>query len=419
VSLSPSVHDSEKNKTWVNDTGKLKNEFAFSFVVERRASPGDCQTFYWVCGYDYSLNTYQNGVLIGTGKTVNFDAEPGHNATNSFESILSIRTEYQIDHYELVTHCTSGPEGEFCWTSCDFSHTDSIRSELNLSDRKTAYTYVFTPLANSIVESFERGLADLWVFAASNEDFNRYDFRIGNLFFETDGMQYSLGYGLPPYNVLTPEASRSPTKNRFYGLSVMENDAVTMTGGDFGNYLQATEPFLYSVFRFFGVNFSALPPFYGVKAHVLVPTNSLNCSLNLHSHFRTQEYSDFCILTNQTPVLNLSIANRTSDWFTVKVEFYDNLTGTPLANKEIIVRYGNQTETVTTDSTGAAFLTLDYSPTSSTLSAEFRTDFQTKSANVRLIVPSPPLEIWDKVVTAVIVVLFAWFVYRLIRRFFP
>ena len=414
VSLSPSVY--EESKTWINDSGKLRNEYSFSFVVERKAFPGDCATTYDICGYDYALETFQDGVRIGTGLQVPFNETGGAGHPNVFKALLTVSSEYQIEHYELVTHCTSGPDGEFCWTTCDYSHMDDIKDSLVLSDEKTAYYYGFFPLASSIVESYKRGLADLWVFAASNEDFNKYVFRIGNSYLETNSRKYSYRYDYSPYNVITPEASRSPSKTSLYGLSVLEKDNVTMNGSEFGGYLERTEPFIYSFFRFFGANFSEFLLFYGEKVHLLVPTDKLNCNLTVYSHFGTREYSDFCRLINQTPVLNLSISNRTDENFTIEIEFYDNSTGTSLSNKEVTLRYGNQTRKVTTSADGSAEATFAYSPTSGTLTAEFATDFQTKSANARLIVPPNPLAWNEKIIIAMIVILLGWVVYNLTKR---
>jgi hypothetical protein len=382
ASISPSVFDSEKNETWINDTGKIKNEFSFSFVVQKRTFPGDCQTIYQICGYDYSLQTFQNGGLMGTGKNVNFEAMGAHNQTNDFESVLSVASEYQIDHYELVAHCSE----ESCWTSCDFSHTDAVKSNLRLSDRKTTYRYNFTSSAKSLVESYDRGLADLWLRTISNENFNKYEFRLGNSLFATDGMQYSLNYDLPPYNVLTPKTTKSPARNQFYGLAVLE--------------LENISP-------------------YGEKAHLLIPATDLNCSLKIFSHFRADEYSEFCNLTDQISILSLTIVNRTDDWFTVKIEFRDNSTSLPLADKGIVMNYGNQTATVITDANGSATVSFNYSGTASTLTAEFKTDLETKSAKTRLVIPSKPLNLGTKFVIALIIVLVAWLFYRLVKRSIP
>jgi hypothetical protein len=236
------------------------------------------------------------------------------------------------------------------------------------------------------VESYDGGLADLWLRIASNEDFNKYEFRLGNSLFATDGMQYSLKYDLPPYNVLTPQASKSPTRNRFYGLAVLE--------------LQNVSP-------------------YGEKAHLLIPAADLNCSLEIASHFRIDNYSDICNLTDQLPILNVSISNRTNEWFTVKIYFYDNSTGLPLADKEIIATYANQTAKVMTDVAGSAIVLFDYSQTASTLTAEFKTDLETMSAIARLVIPSKPLDLGTKFVIAILIVLLSWLFYRLVKRWFP
>jgi len=414
ISLTPSVY--EEGNLLINDSGKLKNKFSFSFVVERKAFAGDCATTYDICGYDYALETFQDGVRIGTGLQVPFNETGGAGHPNEFSTSLAISSEYQIAHYELVTHCTSGPEGEFCWTTCDYSHMDDIKDNLVLTDNKTANYYGFLPLASSIVDSYERGVADVWVFAASNKDFGKYVFRIGNSYLETKNRQYSFMSELAPYNVITPEASISPSKTSIYGLAVMKNENVTMNGSEFGSYLARTEPFLYSFFLFFGANFSEFPLFHGQKVHLLAPTNALNCSLTIYSHFRTDEYPDFCVLTNQTPVLSLSVLNRTNGSITIGVEFKDNSTGQPLPGKEITLEYGSHTVNVTTSPDGSAGVVFPYNAGAGTVTAEFKTDFQTKSAEARLVIPPWSVSISGQMVEAVVLFLFGTVVYGLVRR---
>jgi hypothetical protein len=412
--LSPSVY--EDGKLWINDSGELQNEFGFSFVVERKAFSGDCETNYYICGYDYALETYQDGARIGTGLQVPFDETGGAGHPNGFKTLLTVSSEYQIEHYELVTHCTSGPDGEFCWTTCDYSHMDDVKDRLVLSDNKTAYHYVFLPMASSIVDSYEHGVADLWFFAASNDDFGKYVFKLGDSYLETKGRQYFLRYDYPPYNVITPVASVSPSKTSIYDLAVMENENVTMNGSEFGSYLARTEPFIYSLFGFLGANFSEFPLFHGQKIHLLAPTDALNCSLTIYSHFRTDEYPDFCVLTNQTPVLSLSVLNRTNGSITIGVEFKDNSTGQPLPDKEITLEYGNQTLNVTTCPDGSAEVVFPYNAGAGTITAEFKTDFQTKSAEAKLVIPPGPVSISGQIVEAVVIFLFGMVIFSFARR---
>ena len=412
--LSPSVY--EDGKLWLNDSGELQNEFGFSFVVERKAFSGDCATTYDICGYDYALETSQDGARIGTGRTVLFNETGGAGHPNGFKALLTVSSEYQIEHYELVTHCTSGPDGEFCWTTCDYSHTDDVKDSLVLSDNKTAYYYAFLPMASSIVDSYEHGVADFWFFAASNDDFGKYVFKIKDSYLETKGRQYSLRYDYSPYNVIIPVASASSSKTSIYGLAVMENENVTMNGSEFGSYLARTEPFIYSLFSFLGANFSKFTLFHGQKVHLLAPTNALNCSLTTYSHFRKDEYPDFCILTNQTPVLSLFVLNRTNGSISIGIEFKDNSTGHPLPSKEITLEYGNQTVNVITSPDGSAEVVFPYNAGVGTLTAEFKTDFQTKSAEARLVIPPIPVSLSGQIVEAVVLFLFGMMLFGLVRR---
>ncbi len=210
VDISPSVIDSTENKTYINDTGNVKVAYSFAFVVPSETFAGDCRTTFDICGYSYSLDVLDNGISLNNqnSRTANFTvAQKYHNAINNFSALLTVNTEYSINHYRQITHCGYG---RACYSTCDYSSTETRRDSLTLSDSKTTYYYYFGGFVNAFIDDYRNDLADGWLFLVSNEDFNNVKFTINNSFVKVQSRQYQLSYSLPPYNVLTPISTPNP-----------------------------------------------------------------------------------------------------------------------------------------------------------------------------------------------------------------
>ena len=426
LSISPAVIDGTENKTYVNATGKLRIAYNFKFVVPYRTFPEDCGTDYQICGYDYKLEAFNNGVSLNNQNQPFADfkvKEQVHNAKNDLSAVLTVKSQYLIRHYREVTECSEGGEGEepVCVTTCEYSHTSDYRDSVRLTDTRSVYYYSFIAFQNAFIDSFNGESADGWLFLVSNEDFNNIKFTIANSSITLQSRQYQLKPELAPYNVLTPTFVANPDRVQIRQLSVLSRENKTLSGQEFDSFLKVSEPKLYYLLtQLLGVNLTSLNmKFYGDKIHFLAPAKQLACTVEINSHFAKTTITNACRYNaNQKPVLNLTVVESSSSTFQASVRFYDNATNAPLTCKKIVFRYGSQNATVETGPNGVAQTSFNYLPGISTVSAEFLTDFETKSAKTYAVVPAKPPaflnDIWWWITLAIIL----WLFYRALKRWF-
>ena len=379
LALSPSVI--ENSSLFVNSSGELYSQAALSFVISKQTFFGDCQTDYAVCGYNFGIQNYLNGQNIGAGTKSNFSVSQSQ---NTFTSTLNANSQYLIHHYRLVTHCYTSNGITHCYTTCDYASTDDIRDSASISDSKIAQYYGFNHTEKSMVDSFKDDLLDGWFSYSSNADFSNFQLSIGNSYLKEQGRQYNLAYGLAPYNILTPEAHPSP-KTQIYNIVPLSRE----------------------------INRSAN---YSEKTHFQVGTSNLNCTFEVNSHFGSWKNGTFCPELNQTPVIALNLTNRTNSTFRLEVRFYDNVTSFPLAQKQITLYYAGANQSITTDSNGKAYAQFNYTPTTSTVYAEFLTDFETKSARAVYIIPGKEPDFFASLWYIATALLIAYLLYQLARR---
>jgi len=358
VAIHPSLYSG--NELLINGTGEIRAAYNFTFVVKKESFPGDCATEYEICGYNYALDKQ-----LGSDKA---------------GATLAISTQYLIHHSHLVTHCFSSPTGTVCFTTCEYSHSDDKRDALTLSDELAVKNYLANYTAFSFIESYQNKLVDGWLVFNASDEFNRAKFTLGNSYILYRGIAYKLAANLTPYNAITPEAVDSPNDFEFYEVSILERENIS-------NGSQRYE-----------------------KIHFLAPAEVLNCTFDFAGHFTNTHEIDFCNLSEEVPIINLTLANRTNESVLVHLRFFDNKTGDAFAKKSILLSYGNQSINLTTDSNGEAEYQLAYSPYSSLVHSEFKTDFQTKSAETYLVVPSEfPITIY--VVFYLLTLLFAFYLF--------
>ena len=202
---------------------------------------------------------------------------------------------------------------------------------------------------------------------------------------KTQNQQYGLAYDLAPYNVLTPEAFPD-RKSQVYNLVLLSRETATNSS------------------------------LYSEKAHFQVGANATDCVLEINSHFGHWQNDSFCLELNQTPIIALNLTNETNASFWLAVRFYDNQTGLPLVQKQIMLYYAGTNQSVTTDSEGQATASFSYAKTSSVVRAVFLTDFETKSASAILVLPARMPDFFTNLFYIVMALLVAYLLYQLARR---
>ena len=378
VSLHPSIRYG--NQTLLNQTGLIRSEFAFTFVLPEEPAPGDCKTRYSAKGFNYTLNTTLKGTQINKddSKIAFYNLT---NSSNLFQSNLSIESGYTASHYVWVTHCDD--DGD-CHETCEYAYTENITDQLNLSDSTVGILYNFTYNATSFVDKNFSGLMDYWLIYNVSENYGQMLFKSGHSYIFTKSVDYRLKSAYAPYNIL------------FYEI----------VGHNNRTYLQDASLF-YDNQTLNGTNITR-------KLNAILAYSD-DCSLTFASHFNIYTIPKLCNITNETPVLNLSIENRTNESISLLAHFYDNQTGVPFVDKDITIHYGSSEQTVRTDSQGNGRLNMPLIG-NRVVMAEFITDLKNKSAESFLFIPEEVPEPDGNFWTAIIALLSFSTLYKLSTR---
>lgn len=195
--LNPSVYD---NGTYlINASSQPLIRQNFTFVVDTRMIPGDCNDNFRICGYNYSVSV--------------------QNTSSKITAFLKVRSEYLVDRYQWVTHC----DLTGCWVTCDYYATDSFKDSLTVSDSKNVRYTPFNPTSNYTLLAYFNNLIEIGI----NANDSNLLFQIGNSsFYKTDYL-YRIRNEAGPYNILVKEVV-PVNKTSAYGLSILEQN-----GSDF------------------------------------------------------------------------------------------------------------------------------------------------------------------------------------------
>ena len=364
IAIQPSVY-SANDTLLVNNTGQVLSKHGFTFVVKQETFPSDCNTVYAVCGYDYALTDTFTPALS--------------------TSLLSISTQYLIHHYHLVTHCYTSNGVTHCYTTCDYASTDDLRNSLTIGDQSPtvappgqAFGFVFVDLHN-------KGIADAWLVLISTKEANFDQFTWGNSTIRFKESAYKLAYNLTPYDAITPKANQTPNDMEFYGLAILSRQSII--GSNLSAYLAANESIIASKLAYAGITLDN-SVYRFEKLHIIVPTDSLNCSLDFYGHFTHSKSENICFFSNETPAINITLVNRTNTSIIIALRFFNNQTNSSYSQKKIQLTHANQSLSVLTNENGEANATFDYSKISPIVFAEFKTDLETKSAKAQLPIPA-------------------------------
>jgi hypothetical protein len=392
VAIQPSVI-SANNTLLVNSTGQVLSKHGFTFVIQHETFPSDCNTVYAICGYDYAVN----------------DAFTPSLST----STLSISTQYLIHHYHWVTHCYTSNGVTHCYTTCDYVGTDDRRDSLTIGDQIPSIAPPGQAFGFAFVDSRSKGIADAWLMLIFTKESNFAKFAWSNSTISLKESAYRLSYNLTPYDVITPQANQTPNDFEFYGLAILSRESKTLSGANLSAYLNGS--IIASKLAQAGITLQNSAIYRYEKLHIIVPTNSLNCSLDFYSHF-AHTRADICYFSNETPTIALNLSNRTNTTITIQLHFFDNQTNSSYANKQILLTYTNQTINLTTDQDGNAETTFNYSKNSPFVFAEFKTDLETKSEKATLPIPAEAPFGWDYLFYLLAVLLILFLLYKFTKK---
>jgi len=196
--LNPSVYD---NGTYLlNASSQPLIRQNFTFVVDTRTLPGDCDDNFRICGYDNSIEV--------------------QNASSKISAYLKIWSEYLVDRYHWVTHC----DLTGCWVTCDYYTTDSFKDSLTVSDSKNIRYTPFNSTSNYTILAYYNNLTEIKI----NANDSNVLFQIGNSSFYKTEYLYRIRNEAGPYNILLKEVIPA-NKTSAYGLSVLKQNGFNFT----------------------------------------------------------------------------------------------------------------------------------------------------------------------------------------------
>lgn len=188
--IDPSVYE---NGTYlVRDLNNVLIWHGFTFVVDTSKLAGDCKDIFNICGYDYSIST--------------------QNTNSDITTSLNVKSEYLVDRYHLVKHCSKSG----CWTSCDFYKTENFKDSIGISDSKKIKFATFSMSSDYEVLEYYNGLAEIRI----NANDSNVLFKIGNSSFYKTNYLYKIRNESVPYNILIKEIIPA-NKTSAFGLTIL------------------------------------------------------------------------------------------------------------------------------------------------------------------------------------------------------
>jgi len=130
MALMPSII--ENDTLYSANTGKLRTEYNYQYVLPSGTEYSDCRTDYSLSSNSSSLNIFINEYNIGNQKLNSFNIIQNYDNL-SFKSELDIKVKYKVDHYRWK------------WVNgkkrCRYSSAETRTDNLKLADSLNAKLY--------------------------------------------------------------------------------------------------------------------------------------------------------------------------------------------------------------------------------------------------------------------------------------
>jgi hypothetical protein len=212
IFLTPSVI--ENNVLYSTNTGKLRTEYNYGYILPSGKESGDCKTDYSLSGNTATLKVYLNNNLIGNQKISSFSIPENYNDL-SFKSELNIQVNYRVTHYR------------YKWIN-NYKKCLSYSSEYRTDNLKLYDILNSKSYKNQINSSFKiiNNYNNITKGVLTADNFTNLKLSFNNSNYQYNRYVYSLNYTLP-YYVLTLTAQEvnntnfnniyiEKSKNNFY-----------------------------------------------------------------------------------------------------------------------------------------------------------------------------------------------------------
>ncbi len=207
------------NQLYSQEQGELLTAYNYEIELPSGIQGNDCKTTYSISQQEEQLNIYQNNNLIGNNPLQEYTI----NQDSTFTAELTIYVEIQTRHYQgHQGHCNIG---EYCPTSCQYSHTTHQSSTITLDDHLDIYYYNEEPLGEIILLDELYNSYHGFILA---ENYTALDLEFQNSEYNLRNYYYDFNFTHQPYYILTIRANEEDSEF-INNIIVEENEFFTNT----------------------------------------------------------------------------------------------------------------------------------------------------------------------------------------------
>jgi hypothetical protein len=191
------------NNLYSQEQGEILTAYNYDIELPSGIQGNDCKTTYSISEQTEELNIYQDGNLIGNDLLQEYTI----NQDSLFTAELIITVGVRVKHYQgHQGHCNIG---EYCPTSCQYSHSTSQTSTINLDDQLDIYYYNEEPLGEIILLDELYNSYHGYILA---ENYTALDLEFQNSEYNLRNYYYDFNFTYQPYYILTIRANEEDSE---------------------------------------------------------------------------------------------------------------------------------------------------------------------------------------------------------------
>ena len=191
------------NNLYSQEQGEILTAYNYDIELPSGIQGNDCRTTYSISEQTEHLNIYQNNNLIGNDLLQEYTISQD----SLFTTELTITVEVRVKHYQgHQGHCNIG---EYCPTSCQYSHSNSQTSVITLEDELDLYYYNEKPLGEIILLDELYNSYHGYILA---ENYTALDLEFQNSEYNLRNYYYDFNFTYQPYYILTIRANEEDSE---------------------------------------------------------------------------------------------------------------------------------------------------------------------------------------------------------------
>jgi hypothetical protein len=201
ITVMPSVLI--EDQLYSQEQGTLLTAYNYDTELPSGLQGNDCKTLYSISEQTEELSIYKNGDLIGHDLVQDYTI----NNDSNFLAQLLITSVIRVRHYQdHQGHCYIG---EYCPSTCEYSHTTYQTAQITLEDELELFYYDEQPLGevhllDQITSSYHGEILA--------ENYTALDLGFANSEYNLRNYYYDFDFSYKPYYVLTIKANEEQSE---------------------------------------------------------------------------------------------------------------------------------------------------------------------------------------------------------------